>query len=257
MSVWRKIVGVLQTLSFKAFSNSSPTNGEMWFNGTDILERSGGVTRKSTEAITVTHYVNDTAHGFSVGDVVRVSGTNTYSKAQANSASATKAVGIVVEVIDADNFVYCSAGEITVGVPSGAANTVYYLSPSSAGAISSTEPSTLGNYIMPLLTVVEPSVKAIVRICEPRLIELKVLKGSATLNFASTAAQSASDLTITVTGATTNDKVVLGLPLSPSNGCYTAWVSSANTVKVRFNNYTSAAVDPASATFEVIVFQTA
>ena len=38
---------------------------------------------------------------------------------------------------------YCSAGEITVGVPSGTANTVYYLSPSSAGAISSTEPSTL------------------------------------------------------------------------------------------------------------------
>lgn len=206
---------------------------------------------------TITHTVAQTSHGLAVGDVIKVSGTNTYSKAvQGTNKSNATVVGIVTVVVDSNNFQFVSAGEIATGVPSGAAGSVYWLSTTS-GAMVSTEPTTLGNYRTPILEIVEASVKAIVRIAPPDFYNCNILKGSATLNFGSTAAQSASDLTITVTGATTNDTVALGLPLSPSNGCYTAWVSAANTVKVRFNNYTSAAVDPASALFEVVVFQTA
>jgi hypothetical protein len=81
------------------------------------------------------------------------------------------------------------------------------------------------------------------------------LTGSATLNFGSTAAQTSSDLTITVTGAADGDVVSLGVPNASvnANTNYTAWVSAANTVTVRFNNYSSAAVDPASGTFKVFV----
>ncbi|NDC42689.1 MAG: hypothetical protein EBZ77_14275 [Chitinophagia bacterium] len=81
------------------------------------------------------------------------------------------------------------------------------------------------------------------------------LTGSATLDFGSTAAQTSSDLTITVTGAADGDVVSLGVPNASvnANTDYTAWVSSANTVTVRFNNYSSAAVDPASGTFKVFV----
>jgi hypothetical protein len=81
------------------------------------------------------------------------------------------------------------------------------------------------------------------------------LTGSATLDFGSTAAQTSSDLTITVTGASDGDVVSLGVPNASVNADtnYTAWVSAANTVTVRFNNYSSAAVDPASGTFKVFV----
>jgi hypothetical protein len=83
------------------------------------------------------------------------------------------------------------------------------------------------------------------------------LTGSATLDFPSTAAQSSSDLTITVTGAALNDVVSVGVPNGSvlSNSDYTAWASAADTVTVRFNNYSSGAQDPASGTFKVIVFK--
>lgn len=82
------------------------------------------------------------------------------------------------------------------------------------------------------------------------------LKGSATLDFPSTSTLSQSDLTITVTGASDGDIVDIGVvnALSSVTGVrYRAWVSSANTVTVRFNNDTVGSVDPASAIFKVTV----
>ena len=81
------------------------------------------------------------------------------------------------------------------------------------------------------------------------------LTGSATLNFPSTTTLLSADLTITVTGAADGDVVSLGVPNAAvnANTCYSAWVSAANTVTVRFNNYSSGTVDPASALFKVFV----
>jgi len=81
------------------------------------------------------------------------------------------------------------------------------------------------------------------------------LTGSATLDFPSTTTLLSADLTITVTGASDGDVVSLGVPNAAvnTNTCYTAWVSAANTVTVRFNNYSSGTVDPASGTFKVFV----
>jgi hypothetical protein len=83
----------------------------------------------------------------------------------------------------------------------------------------------------------------------------RVLTGSAALNFPNTLAQTSSDLTITVTGAADGDSVSLGVPNAAvnANSCYTAWVSAANTVTVRFNNYSALAINPASATFKATV----
>lgn len=81
-----------------------------------------------------------------------------------------------------------------------------------------------------------------------------VLTNTATLDFANTLAATSSDLTITVTGAAVGDAVFLGAPASPNiNSCLTSFVSAANTVTVRFNNYSAAAIDPASATYKVVV----
>jgi len=90
-----------------------------------------------------------------------------------------------------------------------------------------------------------------------RYILNKGLSGSATLDFPSTNAQTNSDLTITVTGAADGDMVVLGVPNGSTltNSSFTAWVSATNTVTVRFNNYSSGALDPASGTFKVRVIK--
>lgn len=84
----------------------------------------------------------------------------------------------------------------------------------------------------------------------------KILSSSAILDFGSTAAQSSSDLTMSLTGAVVGDPVSLGIPASPNpNSSFTAWVSSADTITVRFNNYSSAAIDPVSGTFRAAIIQ--
>jgi len=78
---------------------------------------------------------------------------------------------------------------------------------------------------------------------------------SASLDFPNTSAQSSSDITVSYTGAQTSHPVIISVPdgSAPSNTNYTAWVSSANVVKVRFNNYSASAVNPASGTFTIFV----
>lgn len=85
----------------------------------------------------------------------------------------------------------------------------------------------------------------------------KTLTATATLDFGNTTAQNSTDLTITVTGAADGDVVYVGVPNAAvnANTCYTAFVSASNTVTVRFSNYSSGSVDPASGTFRVSVLK--
>ena len=84
-----------------------------------------------------------------------------------------------------------------------------------------------------------------------------MLTGSAALDFPSTLTLAESDLTITVTGAADGDTVNLGVPNGSvlAGSCFTAWVSAADTVTVRFNNYSAVSRDPASGTFKVSVWK--
>lgn len=83
----------------------------------------------------------------------------------------------------------------------------------------------------------------------------KVLVASAVLNFPSTGASAVSDLTVNVPGAALNDGVVVGTPHGSvtATASYFGWVSSANTVTVRFSP--KATEDPASGTFRILVFK--
>lgn len=74
-------------------------------------------------------------------------------------------------------------------------------------------------------------------------------------DFPNTNAQSSSDLTFTLTGVSVGQPVLLAVPdgSAPSNTNYTAWVSATNTVKIRFNNYSSSAVNPSSGSFTISV----
>lgn len=86
-----------------------------------------------------------------------------------------------------------------------------------------------------------------------------IISVTATLDFTSTAAQTSSEIGVTVTGAAIGDVVAIGIPEStgpnPSNCCYTAFVGATNQVRIRFNNYSSGALDPTSGTFKIKVFK--
>lgn len=82
----------------------------------------------------------------------------------------------------------------------------------------------------------------------------KVLTASQAINFTEIAAASQASSEITVTGAAVGDEVILSLPAAPAAGLvFNAFVSSANTVTIRASNITASPIDPASATYGVIV----
>ena len=82
----------------------------------------------------------------------------------------------------------------------------------------------------------------------------KVLSASASLDFGSINAASQAGLTITVTGAAVGDEVIMALPAAPAAGLvFNAFVSAANTVTIRASNITVSPIDPAAATYGVIV----
>ncbi|MFT3703170.1 MAG: hypothetical protein QM802_12405 [Agriterribacter sp.] len=85
----------------------------------------------------------------------------------------------------------------------------------------------------------------------------KTLTATATLDFASTAALNSRDLTVTVTGAAVGDVVAIGVApaLMLANSCYSGYVSAANTITVRFNNYSVGALNPGSGSFRVTVIK--
>lgn len=86
-----------------------------------------------------------------------------------------------------------------------------------------------------------------------RYFLLKGLMNSATLDFPDTAAQTNSDLTITVTGAALNDTCSVGAPHASvlASTSYICWVSAADTVTVRLNVYGVLSRNPDSGTFRV------
>lgn len=97
----------------------------------------------------VTNSITQAAHGFSVGNVVTYNGT-VWVLAKADSAADAEAVGIVSTVTSSSVFVITTNGYVT-GLSGLTAGTTYFLSPTSAGALTSTAPSTAGQVSKPLL----------------------------------------------------------------------------------------------------------
>jgi hypothetical protein len=85
--------------------------------------------------------IRQVGHGFAVGEVLRISGVNTYTKAQADTAANAQAVGVVGVVVSADTFMLYGPGTVIPGLSSITAGTRYYLSAATAGAVTSTAPT--------------------------------------------------------------------------------------------------------------------
>lgn len=93
--------------------------------------------------------INQTTHGLAVGDLVYISGANTVTKSQANSAANAEVNGIVTAVADANNFTMAVNGVQTLSGATLTAGSDYFLDPTTAGAYTTTEPSGTGQVSKP------------------------------------------------------------------------------------------------------------
>ena len=100
--------------------------------------------------------VNQVGHGFSVTEVIRCTGDDTYALAQANNVENAECIGMVVEVIDSDNFVFQFGG--IIDVLSGLVSpNVYFLDSDTAGQITTDLPAMAGQVVKPLLVALNPT----------------------------------------------------------------------------------------------------
>ena len=85
----------------------------------------------------------------STGDVLYASAAGQVARAQANSATTYKAVGVALNSAAlGETVIYITIGVVVL---SGLTfNTVYYLSATTPGAITATAPSTAGQYVVPI-----------------------------------------------------------------------------------------------------------
>ena len=112
----------------------------------------------------VTVDVTQSNHSLTVGMPIKVSGANQYAAAQADSAANAEVVGIVTAVASSSAFTMTLAGEVTTAtaVPdSTSPGDIVYLSASSAGAVTTTEPSTAGQVSKPIGVITEANNKMI------------------------------------------------------------------------------------------------
>src|SRR4051812_34892565 len=100
-------------------------------------------------ALTGTLPLHQVAHGFSIGNIVYLNGA-TYTLAEANTISSSEVLGVVIKSINADNFIIQYNGFVQ-GLAGLTAGSVFYLSPSTAGALTITQPFTPTQVIKPLL----------------------------------------------------------------------------------------------------------
>lgn len=137
----------------------TPSSRTLTINGTayDLsTDRSWTISAGSSEVT-----VAQTGHGFSVGNAIYSTGNNTYAKCLANAVATSEFVGIVTTVTDANNFKFSPPGTvITAGVPAVVGGTVMYLDPVTAGALTSTEPSTSGYVSKPVMIVLNNAASA-------------------------------------------------------------------------------------------------
>jgi len=92
--------------------------------------------------------VTQASHGFVIGDILWMNGSN-YEKAKADAANTAEVVGMVSRIIDASTFELTLSGEVA-GLAGLTPGEVYFLSAATAGALTITEPSVVGQVSLPV-----------------------------------------------------------------------------------------------------------
>lgn len=114
-----------------------------FYKGIFLLMR-GVIVATPTVANNVGRSIAQTAHGFVVGDVLRIQNTaTTYLKAMADTAANAEVVGVVSSVTGANAFLLTTFGYVT-GLSGLVKGTVYFLSDTIPGLLTITEPTPNG-----------------------------------------------------------------------------------------------------------------
>ena len=132
------------TSGFSGFSGTSGFSGFSGFSGT-----SGPTGPAGGSGVSIKDTFTQVGHGFTIGDVVYRKSDSTWQKAQADTIATAESVGII-ESVSGNDFVIVFNGIITT-LSGLVDSTPYFLSDSTAGAYSSTEPSTIGYVSKPVL----------------------------------------------------------------------------------------------------------
>jgi len=128
---------------------ASPVEGMIRYNSeTDSFEGYASDTWSGLGGGGTVDRVTQASHGFVVGDVLWLNGS-TYAKAKADAANTAEVVGMVSRVIDASSFEMTLSGEVS-GLTGLVAGEVYFLSAATAGALTVTEPSVVGQVSLPV-----------------------------------------------------------------------------------------------------------
>lgn len=118
-----------------------------------------------------------TSHGFIVGDVVAYNGS-IFVKKSAGPFDVNETIGIVSKADDPNVFTVTYAGFIdTTSISGLSANTVYYVSPTIAGGLTSVPPSNLGEENRPIL-ITQTSTSGIVVQYRGQIITDNIISGS-------------------------------------------------------------------------------
>ena len=137
---------------YSGTSGFSGTSGYSGYSGTSGVSGYSGYSGFSGSSSNQTILVNQPSHGLSLGEIIRFNGTD-YLPALADTPENAEVVGIVYQVIDSNNFVYLTEGEI-LGLSGLVPGTVYYLDLYTPGTYSTTDVSQLGAVSKPVLVAV-------------------------------------------------------------------------------------------------------
>jgi len=118
--------------------------------GSSLILQGGAAVAK-----TLKESIAQTAHGFTVGSVIRWDGTAAtpkYVLALADTATNAEVAGVVNQVDDTDNFQVTYHGYIDIPSLSGVSAPVMFLSSSAGGSLDASPPSAVGTVVKPVLT---------------------------------------------------------------------------------------------------------
>lgn len=114
----------------------------------DVVSTDGAAVTFNTPSRNLINF-HQVGHGLVAGNIVRMNGS-TFIKAQADNVANAEVVGIVMEVIDADNFFLQMSGYVFTGLAALTAGNVYFLDPTVAGGYTATQPTTVGQVVKPI-----------------------------------------------------------------------------------------------------------
>ncbi len=186
-------------------------------NSPGIIDQSGNMSGILTAKIgslrlsgsTIDVLVSQTAHGFTVGDVLLSTGSG-YDLATADNAIDAEVTAYVNEVVDANSFYAITInGTIITGLSGLVAGSTYFLDATTPGAVTITEPSIAGQISKPVYNALSSTTAAFINMrgkiipesSLPQLTWLKVISSTPLVVSKGFWADSASPLSFSLPAA--------------------------------------------------------